>query len=75
MIHRASPLRRYFDKAIERQPVPVVARGPEPPAEQVRGCRVSATIAAVGGSWIMVGFAVFMFVVPAFSYYSTHGTG
>ena len=36
---------------------------------------MSSTLAAVGGSWIIVGFAVFMFVVLAYSYYSIKGSG
>ena len=33
------------------------------------------TLAAVGGSWIIVGFAVFMLIAVSFSYYSIKGSG
>jgi hypothetical protein len=36
---------------------------------------MSATLAAVGGSWIIVGFAVLMLFVLAYSYYSIKGSG
>ena len=36
---------------------------------------MSSTLAAVDGSWIIVGFAVFMLVVLAYSYYSIKGSG
>ncbi len=36
---------------------------------------MSSTLAAVGGSWIIVGFAVFMLVALAYSYYSIKGSG
>ncbi len=32
-------------------------------------------LAAVGGSWIIVGFAVLMMFVVAYSYYSIRGSG
>ena len=32
-------------------------------------------LAAVGGSWIIVGFAVLMLVVLSYSYYSIKGSG
>ncbi len=36
---------------------------------------MSSTLAAVGGSWIIVGFAVLMLVVLAYNYYSVKGSG
>ena len=33
------------------------------------------TLAAVGGSWIIVGFAFFMLVAVAYGYYSIKGSG
>lgn len=36
---------------------------------------MSSALAAVGGSWIIVAFAVFMLVVLAYSYYSIKGSG
>ena len=36
---------------------------------------MSSTLAAVGGSWIIVAFAVVMLVVLAYSYYSVKGSG
>lgn len=40
-----------------------------------RGSPVPVVLAAVGGSWIIVGFAVFMLVALSFSYYSIKGSG
>ena len=34
-----------------------------------------STFAAVGGSWIIIGFGVLMLVVLAYSYYSVKGSG
>ena len=36
---------------------------------------MSSTLAAVGGSWIVVGVAVAMLVALSFSYYSIKGSG
>ena len=36
---------------------------------------MSSTLAAVGGSWIIIGFAVLMLFVLAYSYYSVKGSG
>ena len=36
---------------------------------------MSLTLAAVGGSWIIVGVAALMVVVLAYSYYSIRGSG
>ncbi len=36
---------------------------------------MSSTLAAVGGSWIIVAVGAAMFVVVAFSYYSIKGSG
>lgn len=36
---------------------------------------MSSTLAAVGGSWIIVVFAVVMFVVLSYGYYSIKGSG
>ena len=36
---------------------------------------MSSTLAAVGGSWIIVAFAVIMLFVLSYSYYSMKGSG
>jgi hypothetical protein len=36
---------------------------------------MSSTLAAVGGSWIIVAFAVVMLVVLSYGYYSIKGSG
>ncbi len=36
---------------------------------------MSSTLAAIGGSWIIVGFVVFMLIALSYSYYSIKGSG
>jgi len=61
---KSEDMRRCCVRVTDCQSVRSTSRGSSRPPAQPR-CRMSSTLAAVGGSWIVVGFAVLMLVVLA----------